>query len=80
MTDTEQAVANLTKQIVSAIYGNEDGPLMTVRQFCERNSISRSHFYALLKRGEGPKVITIGLRGMRVSRSAELEWRAARQK
>jgi len=80
MNDHTQLADQISRRIVAALEGGEDAPLMTVREFCERNRISRSHLYELLKRGTGPRVVTIGLRGMRISRPAELEWRAGRQK
>ena len=35
---------------------------LSVAEFCTRNSLGRSTFYALLKRGEGPRIIRIGRR------------------
>jgi hypothetical protein len=53
---------------------NTIGDTMTVKRFCERNSISHSLFYELLKRGEGPKCIVIGRKRLISKESAET-WR-----
>ena len=47
---------------------------LSVAEFCTRNSLGRSTFYALLKRGEGPRIIRIGRRTLISARAAE-EWR-----
>jgi hypothetical protein len=48
----------------------------SVKEFCERNSISRAFFYLLLKRGAGPKISKRGSRTL-ISREAAAEWRRA---
>lgn len=45
----------------------------SVLGFCQRHQISRSHFYNLLARGEGPRIFRIG-KLVRVSAEAEAEW------
>jgi hypothetical protein len=50
---------------------------LSVAEFCELHSISIGFFYALLKRGEGPRVMRSGLRTL-VSVEEAKRWREAR--
>ncbi|MBB5057465.1 putative DNA-binding transcriptional regulator AlpA [Granulicella aggregans] len=45
----------------------------TVDEFCHAMNISRSGFYALRKRGEGPREARVGGRNL-ISRDAAVEW------
>ena len=45
----------------------------TVKQFCGANQISHVHFYELLKRGLGPRVMKLGRRTL-ITLHAEEEW------
>lgn len=45
----------------------------SVQAFCLRQGISRSHFYNLLARGDGPRIYKIG-RLVRVSAEAEADF------
>ena len=45
----------------------------TVKQFCGANQISHVHFYELLKRGLGPRVMKVGRRTL-ITLHAEAEW------
>jgi predicted DNA-binding transcriptional regulator AlpA len=47
---------------------------VSVAEFCTAHSISRAHFYNLLKRGDAPVVMHVGRRTL-VSASAAAEWR-----
>jgi predicted DNA-binding transcriptional regulator AlpA len=50
---------------------------MTVPQFCKAHGISIGHFYALLKRGLGPRVMKLGVRTL-ISTEEAARWRAER--
>lgn len=45
----------------------------TIKEFCGRHKISRSHYYDLRKSGDGPKEIRSG-RLVRITREAEGAW------
>jgi predicted DNA-binding transcriptional regulator AlpA len=45
----------------------------TIKEFCERQSIGRTFYYALEKQGKGPRTFTIGT-CRRISEDAEREW------
>ena len=45
----------------------------TIAEFCAEFSISRQHFYALRKRGEGPRLFTLGSR-IFISQESKLAW------
>lgn len=46
----------------------------SVTEFCQENSISRTFFYDLEKRGLAPKSMKIGRRRL-ISTEAAIEWR-----
>ena len=46
---------------------------VTVSQFCEKYRIGRTHFYQLLKDGNGPRLMKVGRRTL-VSAKAESDW------
>ncbi len=51
----------------------------SVDAFCRAHSISRSMFYALLRDGQGPRLMKIGARTL-ISREAAEDWRWARER
>lgn len=46
----------------------------TVPQFCDGHNVSRTHFYALLKDGKGPRLMKVGRRTL-ISAEAAVAWR-----
>jgi predicted DNA-binding transcriptional regulator AlpA len=52
---------------------------MSIREFCADCGISRATFYALMRQGEGPRVVKIGDRTL-VSREAAAEWIRGRER
>ena len=49
----------------------------SVADFCEAHNISIGHFYALQKKGLGPRVMKVGLRTL-ISAEEAARWRAER--
>ena len=49
----------------------------SVDAFCERQGICRASFYNLVKRGEAPNVIRIGV-AVRITEESETEWMRSR--
>ena len=49
----------------------------SVEEFCQRHNISIGHFYALQKKGLGPRVMKVGLRTL-ISAEEAARWRAER--
>ena len=45
----------------------------TVPQFCDGFNVSRTHFYALLKEGRGPRLMKVGRRTL-ISATAATDW------
>lgn len=45
----------------------------TVPQFCDGFNVSRTHFYALLKEGRGPRLMKVGRRTL-ISAQAAADW------
>jgi predicted DNA-binding transcriptional regulator AlpA len=51
----------------------------TVDEFCAGVGISRRHFYALRRRGEGPPTVTVGRRHL-IRRAAGELWLQGRER
>ena len=50
-----------------------------IRDFCDYHKISRSHFYNLLKKNLGPRMMCVGRRKL-ISEEAAAEWRREMEK
>ena len=51
----------------------------TVKKFLARNDLSESQYHKLRRQGRGPRVMSVGSCGVRISRQAERDWIAARE-
>jgi hypothetical protein len=52
--------------------------VLTIEEFCERNSMSHSFYYALRQEGKGPQELRIGTGRhpfVRITLEAEAKWR-----
>lgn len=47
-----------------------------IRDFCDYHNISKSHFYNLLKKNLGPRLMQVGKRKL-ISEEAAADWRRA---
>jgi hypothetical protein len=50
-----------------------------VKKFLARNDLSESQYHKLRRQGRGPRVMSVGSCGVRISRQAELDWIVARE-
>src|ERR1700733_6765634 len=50
-----------------------------LKKFLVRNELSESQYHKLRRQGRGPRLMSIGSCGVRISRQAELDWIAARE-
>jgi hypothetical protein len=50
-----------------------------VKKFLTRNDLSESQYHKLRRQGRGPRVMSVGSCGVRISRQAERDWIAARE-
>jgi len=46
----------------------------SIDQFCKDHGLSRTHFYELQRKGEGPRVMMVGRRRL-ISIEAAADWR-----
>lgn len=53
---------------------SNDGALLTMEEFCERNRISVSHYYKLKRDGKHPREVKAGKRRL-ITQEAEADWR-----
>jgi len=51
----------------------------TLEQFRARHRLSESQYHKLRRQGRGPRVMSVGDCGVRISRQADLDWTAARE-
>jgi excisionase family DNA binding protein len=54
--------------------GSEVPRLLTIKEASEAMGLPPWRVYQLVKRGEGPRVVRLGKRAMRVTESALCEW------
>ena len=50
-----------------------------LKKFLARNDLSQSQYHKLRRQGRGPRVMSVGSCGVRISRQAERDWIAARE-
>jgi hypothetical protein len=50
-----------------------------LKKFLARNDLSESQYHKLRRQGRGPRVMSVGSCGVRISREAERDWIAARE-
>jgi hypothetical protein len=51
----------------------------TLKEFQRRHNLSESQFFKLCREGRGPRLMSVGSVGKRVSREADRDWIAARE-
>jgi hypothetical protein len=51
----------------------------TVKQFLARHKLSESQYHKLRRAGRGPRVMSVGSSGLRISRQADRDWVEARE-
>ena len=50
-----------------------------LKKFLARNDLSESQYHKLRRQGRGPRMMSVGSCGVRISRQAELDWIVARE-
>jgi hypothetical protein len=51
----------------------------TIPEWCERHNMSESQYFKLRREGRGPRLMSTGDVGVRISREADVEWIRARE-
>ena len=51
----------------------------TLKEFQRRHNLSESQFFKLCREGHGPRLMSVGSVGKRVSREADRDWISARE-
>jgi hypothetical protein len=52
----------------------------TIEEWCERHDISVSQYYKLSRSGRGPRTMSTGDVGVRISREADADWIKSRER
>jgi hypothetical protein len=76
ITDIKEQLAALTTAVTILTRFAEQGEIasFTIAEFRVRNRLSESQFHKLQREGRGPRVMSIGSVGRRISREAEADW------
>jgi hypothetical protein len=63
------------------VYAAREGEIASfkLKKFLVRNELSESQYHKLRRQGRGPRLMSVGSCGVRISRQAELDWIAARE-
>jgi hypothetical protein len=72
-----EVLATLVMLAKAASEGERDS--FTLKEFQRRHNLSESQFFKLCREGHGPRLMTVGSVGKRVSREADRDWIAARE-
>lgn len=79
MSATTEHFERIVRAVVAEAYKPQrpEPDAHTIEQFCERHNISRSTFYELARKDEGPRTFKVGI-STRISREAAADWRRER--
>ncbi|SRR6266446_3589651 len=73
--------AELKKQLAAVIEAmtrladdKDDAASFSIPEFCKRHRFSEAQYHKLKRGGRGPRVMTTGSMGVRISRAAEADW------
>jgi hypothetical protein len=78
LRDELRLVVQLLAILVNAASEGEAASFK-LKKFLTRNDLSDSQYHKLRRQGRGPRVMSVGSCGVRISRQAELDWIAARE-
>jgi hypothetical protein len=78
LRDELRRVVQMLELLVCAARGGETASFK-VKEFLTRNDLSESQYHKLRRQGRGPRVMSVGSCGVRISRQAERDWIAARE-
>jgi hypothetical protein len=80
--DAIAALVNLIQQKVDGLIKTHENAAssFSIASFLRRNELSPSQYFKLQRAGRGPRVMRTGDVGIRISRQAELDWIAARER
>jgi hypothetical protein len=58
----------------------DDAASFSIPEFCKRHRFSEAQYHKLKREGRGPRVMTTGSMGVRISRAAEADWIIERER
>ena len=58
---------------------SEPAASYTIKQWRGMHSLSEAQYYKLRREGRGPRLMSVGSEGVRISRQADLDWIAERE-
>jgi hypothetical protein len=78
LRDELRRVVQMLELLVRAAHESEAASFKP-KEFLARHKLSESQYHKLRRQGRGPRVMSVGSCGVRISRHAELDWIAARE-
>ena len=71
--------AAVTLTMLAKLVEDHDAASFTIKRFRQRHGLSESQYHKLQREGRGPREMSVGVAGKRISRAAELAWIADRE-
>jgi hypothetical protein len=79
ISELRQQLAHVTQALVR-IAQKDERASFTLTEWCARHSMSESQYFKLKRQGRAPRVMQTGDVGQRISREADRDWVAARER
>src|SRR5712664_4430536 len=61
-------------EAMTRLVNDKEAASFSIAEFCKRHRISEAQYHKLQREGRGPRVMTTGSTGVRISRAAEADW------
>jgi hypothetical protein len=83
LTDEFDELKNQLAAAVEAITNlanRDEAASFSISEFCKRHRMSEAQYHKLKRDGRGPRVMSTGSMGVRISRAAEADWIIERER
>ncbi len=72
-SDLKEQLAAAVKAMTRLV-DDKEAASFSIPEFCKRHRISEAQYHKLQRERRGPRVMTTGSTGVRISRAAEADW------
>jgi hypothetical protein len=73
-TELKTQLAAVIEAMTRLANHKDDAASFSIPEFCKRHRFSEAQYHKLKREGRGPRVMTTGSTGVRISRAAEEAW------
>jgi hypothetical protein len=73
-TELKTQLAAVIEAMTRLADNKDDAASFSIPEFCKRHRFSEAQYHKLKREGRGPRVMTTGSTGVRISRAAEADW------